>query len=85
MAVGTVFVAGLAAGRFRMGFGRTFAERRRLPLAGAESLFELPGQFGILGFECGDAFREFAASGECGFVHPAMLAAQNRFSCTSSR
>jgi len=85
LTVRAVLVAGFAAGRFRFGFGRTFAKRRGLTFAGAESRFELPGQFGVLRFECGDAVGEFAAAGTRGFVHAPMLATPMRFSCASLR
>ena len=85
VAVGAVLFARFAAGRLRLGFGRTFAERRGLTLAGAERIAELPGEFGVLSLECGDAFGEFAASGARGFVHDPMLTARRGFSCASLR
>jgi hypothetical protein len=69
VAVGAVGVAGLAAGRLRVGLGRTFAEGCGLPLAGAECVLERPGQLGDPCFECGDTTEEFPAAGTRGLVH----------------
>jgi hypothetical protein len=64
-----VGVARLATGGFRVRLGRAFSERGGLPLAGAECVFELPGQLGGPGFECGDTLEEFPAAGTRGLVH----------------
>jgi hypothetical protein len=81
MAVGAMLVAGFAAGRLRLGFGRPFAERRGLPLASTKGGFELTGEVSDLGLKRGDSLGEFAATRAPGVVHPAMLPAQTRFSC----
>ena len=74
VAVLAVGVARLAAGRLRVGLGRTFAERGGLSLAGADSVVEPPGQLGDLGFEFGDAMEEIPTAGTRGFVHDAIVA-----------
>ena len=83
VAVGAVLVAGFAAGRFGLGFGRTFAEQRGLTLPGAERVVELPAQFGVLAFGCGDSLSEFAANGTRGYVHNPILPTRGGFSCAS--
>src|SRR5262249_37289051 len=55
------------------GLGRTLAERGGLPLAGADGLLQLPGQFGDPGFEFGDTLEEFPAAGTRGLVHAAIV------------
>ncbi len=64
MAVGAVLFAGFAAGRFGLGFGWTFTKRRGPTLPGAKCVVQLPAQRGVLVFERGDSFGEFAAT--CG-------------------
>jgi hypothetical protein len=73
VAVGAVGVAGLAAGRLRVGLGRAFAEGGGLPLTGADGVVELPGQVGDPCFECGDTTEEFPATGTRGLVHAARV------------
>src|SRR5207247_308769 len=76
VAVGAVGGPRLAAGRLRVGLGRALAERGGLPLAGAQSVVELPGQVGDPGFEFGDTLEEFPAAGTGGLVHAAIVAAE---------
>ena len=73
VAVLAVGVARLATGRLRVGLGRPLAERGGLPLPGAQSLVELPGQLRDLGFEFGDALEEFPTAGTRRFVHAAIV------------
>jgi hypothetical protein len=73
VAVLTVGVARLAAGRLRVGLGRAFAERGGLSLAGADGLVQLPGQFGDLGREFGNLFGECPTAGTRGLVHAAIV------------
>jgi hypothetical protein len=58
-----VGIAGLAAGRLRVGLGRPLAERGGLPLAGAEGVVEPSGQLGDLGVEFGDTLEEIPTAG----------------------
>ena len=83
MTVRAVLVTGFATGRFRVGLGRTFAERRGLTLTGANDLLELPLQLGVLRFESGDAFEKFPTTGTRGFVHAAIIATTESISCAS--
>ncbi len=76
-----VSIAGLAAGRFRIGLRRTFAERRSLSLAGANGLIQLPGQLSDLGREFGNLLGEFPAAGARRLVHSAMLPHQPLANC----
>jgi hypothetical protein len=80
--VGAVSTAGFAAGRFRVGLRRTFAERGGLSLAGADGLVQLPGQLGNPGFEFGHAMEQFPTAGTRRLVHAAMLPDQPLFNCT---
>ena len=73
VAVGPVDAARRAAGRFRVGLGRTLAERAGLSLAGAGGGVEPPGQLRDLGFEFGDTLEEFPAAGTRGLVHTAIV------------
>src|SRR6516162_3087437 len=73
VAVLAVGVAGLAAGRPRVGLGRPLAERGGLPLAGADGLVELPGQLRDPGFEFGDTLEEFPAPGTRDLFHAAIV------------
>jgi hypothetical protein len=73
VAVGTVSVARLAAGRFRVGPGRTLAERGGLPLAGAQGVVEPPGQLRDPGFEFGDSLEELPAAGTRRLVHATIV------------
>src|SRR5207248_931272 len=63
----------LAAGRLRVGFGRTLAERGGLTLAGAQGVVEPPGQLRDLGFEFGDTLEEIPTAGTRGLVHTAIV------------
>lgn len=76
VAVLAVGVTRLAAGRLRVGLGRTLTERCRLTLARANGLVEPPGQRRDLGFEFGDTLEEIPAAGTRGLVHAAMLPGQ---------
>ena len=74
VAVLAVGIAGLAAGRLRVGLGRPLAERGGLPLPGAEGILQLPGQLRDPGFEFGDTLEEFPTAGTRGLVHDTIVA-----------
>jgi hypothetical protein len=80
-----VGIARLATGWLRVGLGWAFAERGGLPLADAQSVIELPGQLGDLGFEFGDTLEEFPAAGTRGLVHDAIVGMWEARFCAEPR
>ena len=85
MAVATMVAAGLATGAFGVGLGRSFAEGRRLTLAGAALLFEQARQELDLGFELSDTLQERLASWTEVRFHPGSVVTRTPISCASLR
>jgi hypothetical protein len=83
VSVATVLGTRLTAGTLGLGFGRPFAERCRLPFAGAERFLQAPGQLGDLSLEFGDLLLQGPTTGAGGFVHPAIVGTAGSFSCAS--
>jgi hypothetical protein len=85
MGVLPVGVPGLAAGRLGVGLGRPLAERRGLPLAGAEGLVAPPGQVSDLRPQGGDFDHQSPTARARRFVHASSVAIRPSLSCARSR
>jgi hypothetical protein len=83
VAVTAVLGTGLATGTLRLGFGRPFAERSGLTLAGADSCLQASAQLAELSLEFSDLLLQGPTIRAGGFVHPAIVGTDGPFSCAN--